>query len=307
MVIIMRKPTIKHEHLRNVISDFKDNSTEENFEKLIGELKHSCLIMVGDENQKEFSLNYVQSQEGEFGLLFTDMDEYRKVFPDFELPTRFYDFATYANILKNIDLDGYIINIESESFAIYKEFVDLLDSMPNNNFPVKNAYDTKQLKKVKDNIDNLSLEKFIGDSNNIGKYEELFDEISKSNLLTLILSDNNLSQFEDGGVILLNESDPLGFLYIDTVGGEYATVFTSENKLKTVKTEYNKYSELVNFSQIVNFVLNDDMDGIIINPGLENIILSREVLMNYWLLIEEKCYDERLNSAIYHLFEIDEV
>lgn len=68
----------------------------------------------------------------------------------------------------------------------------------------------------------------------------------------------------------------------------------------------NKYSQIVNFSRMANFILNDDMDGIIINPCCENILLTRETLMHYSGLLEKTCNDTRLNTAIMHMFLMEE-
>ena len=98
------------------------------------------------------------------------------------------------------------------------------------------------------------------------------------------------------------ETGPLGFLYTENFGGDYATVYTSEDKISNIRTPLNKYSQIVNFAQMAGFILNDDMDGIIINPHEENILLTRDVLLRYYHLLERTCNDSRLNSAIFHMF-----
>ena len=55
---------------------------------------------------------------------------------------------------------------------------------------------------------------------------------------------------------------------------------------------------------MTNFILNDDMDGIIINPNSEHVLLTRDVLLEYSSLLEETCNDTRLNTAIFHMFLI---
>ena len=136
-------------------------------------------------------------------------------------------------------------------------------------------------------------------------YEQLFEEISHSTLLTLMVSRKNLDFLADDGVISMKD-EPLGFLYLDRMGGRYATVYTSEEKIKSVPTPLNKYSQIVNFSQLANYALHDDLDGIIINPNSDNVTITREVLLEYWSLLEDWCNDERLNTAIMHMFLIEE-
>ena len=159
-----------------------------------------------------------------------------------------------------------------------------------------------ELKTLKDSINNASLESFIENPKNIGRYEELFEEISSSTMLTLMLSDDDLTEHAVDGVIRQDHTNPLGYLYVDKIGGDYATVYTSEEKMKCINTDANKYSQIVNFSQLTNFTLNDDMDGIIINPESDNILLTRDTLLAFSPLLEKTCNDSRLNSAIFHMF-----
>ncbi len=124
--------------------------------------------------------------------------------------------------------------------------------------------------------------------------------------MTLRLSREDFTSNAEGGVISMRESGPLGFLHKDDLGGDYATVFTSEAKIRSVQTPLNKYSQLVNFSEMVTFLLNSGMDGIIINPSEEHVMITREVLMEYYGVLEKTCKDERMNSAIFHMFVMEE-
>ena len=129
--------------------------------------------------------------------------------------------------------------------------------------------------------------------------------ISKSTMLTLMVSNDDLTDYAKDGVISMLETGPLGYLYVDGIGGEYATAYTSEDKMASVQTDKRKYSQIVNFSQMANFILNDDMEGIIINPKSDNILLTRETLLEFSPVLEKTCNDSRLNSAIFHMFLMD--
>lgn len=155
-------------------------------------------------------------------------------------------------------------------------------------------------------MDNVGLEDFIADSSNMARYEELIKMISETTLLTLMVSRSDLSGIAENGIIEMESTCPLGFLYLDDVGGHYATVYTSEGKMKSVSTDIFKYSQVVNFSQLTNYVLNDDLDGIIINPNTDNVVLTREVLLEYGPFVEDLCNDSRLNTAIMNMFLIEE-
>ena len=99
-----------------------------------------------------------------------------------------------------------------------------------------------------------------------------------------------------------SKDNPVGFLYIDRLGGEYATVYTSEEKMTAINTPFKKYSQIVNPAHMVMFVLNEDMDGLIINPGNEQILLTRETLLDYSGVIEKTCNNEKLNKAMLCMF-----
>ena len=169
----------------------------------------------------------------------------------------------------------------------------------------EDAYTPQELKELKDSIDNSDLEKFVENPNNIGKYEDLFDKISNSTMLTLMLSPYDLRDIAIDGVVSTLDDGPVGFLYIEELGGNYATAYTSEAKISNIRSDFNKYSQVVDFSLLTNFILNDDMDGILINPNSDNVLLTREVLLEYAPLLQRTCNDSRLSNALFNMFIIE--
>lgn len=303
----MRKPTIKHIYLRKVIEEVEnqDNPSLESINRLVNELKHSSLIMAGDFLLKGMNFPSISVENEDYGLLFTDMDEFYKVFSKNEFEAHENVFEFFKRLLDLTNLKGYIINIKSEAFMISEEMIELFGEMPECYFTTDEAYSTEELKQLKDEIDNEELEKFVENPNNIGKYEQLFEIMSSSTLLTLMLSKKDLKS--ENGVIDLKKTGSVGFLYINENYGNYATIYTSLAKMDYVNTKYNKYSQLVNFSQMTNSVLYEDMDGIIINPDTDNVILTREVLLEFSPIIDEICNDSKLNSGIFHIFSMEGV
>ena len=304
----MRKPYVKNENLRKIMSEIyseDEDIKEETIVKFINELKHSNLIIAG-EFSNEISLTVIDYEGENYGVLFTDMDEFRKVFSTDEVPSREFSFHTYYELVKKEMVAGYVINPASESFLFGKVLLNELGDLPDLTFSQESAYTAFELNQIRKSPGNHELEEFIRNRDNIGKYDELFEMIGKSKLLTLLLSEDDLSEIAEDGVLSILERGPLGFLYIDEIGGEYATVYTHEDKMKSVQTDLYKYSQLVNFYQLAFFILNDDMDGIIINPNEENILISRDVLLEYASKISELCNDETLNTAIFHMFLIDD-
>ena len=305
----MRKASIQHIHLRKAIEEIREMGDEEIsdelFERFISELKHSCLITAGDVKGDTINMMTAKTNHGDFGMLFTDMDEFTKAFPDYEVEAHENVFSEYIDLLIRSDLKGYVINLKSEGILIPRDMLELFECFPENVYDGTDSYTSEELKGLKDSIKNSELERFIENPENIGKYEELFDMISSSTILTLMLSPDDLSEYVENGVISMAKTGPLAFLYIDEVGGNYAAVFTSEDKIANITTPFNRYCQIVNLSQMTNFILNDDMDGIIINPNSDNILLTRDTLLEYSPYLEVTCNDPKLNSAILHMFPME--
>ena len=303
----MRKPYIKHENLRKVLENIDyEKENHEDTEKLINELKHSNLIMACEKGAENTSFIVAEDDDNRYAMVFTDMDEFNKAFPDGQTESHFFVFKFYQVFIREGLFDGCLINPESECVLLKKELFSQITDLPEHNYDGNGCLEAGELKALKTSIDNRELEDFIKNPENIGRYDELFEKISDSTLLTLMLSHDDLTDYAEDGVISMFETGPLGYLYLDEIGGEYATVYTSEDKISNIKTSKYKYSQIVNFSQMVNFILNDDMNGIIINPNAEHILLTREVLLEYSHLLEETCNDSRLNTAILHMFLIEE-
>ena len=211
-------------------------------------------------------------------------------------------FELYQNVIKTTDIEGYILNPASEKYLFTDKFILGITNLPKTNFFSDNPYSEEELKSLNDNIDNRELEDFITDSRNIGYYEGLFEKLASSTMLALMLSANDLSDYVADGIISMKSTGPLAQMYVDMIGGEYATLFTSHEKMDYVGTDYFKYSQIVNVATLVNFVLSEDMDGIIINPESDNVLIPRSELLKYCLGFEKFANDERLSNAIYYLF-----
>ena len=306
----MRKYFLRHENLRRYLKVFEEDGedmSDEDFCRLIEEFKHSSLIIAGDVGVDSISgVAMFPHEDKKYGFLFTDMDEFRKFVPEGESGSKEFTFEFYKEMVDRGFVDGFILNPASESFLMLKEIFDGIGALPQQDYLPEESYTSDELKSLRDDMDNERLEGFLKDPSNRGRYEELFGEISASTLLTLMVSREDLDGFAEDGVISMKDA-PMGFLYIDKVGGKYATVYTSEARIADVHTPLNKYSQIVNFSQITNYALHDDLDGIIINPNSDNVILTRDVLLDYWQVLEKFCNDSRLNTAIMHMFLIEEV
>ena len=297
-----------HKHLRTVIEDIYSNDnrlTKDLTLRLIHEFRYSNLYIPA--KRDEFGLNFI-IYEDDSGLkltpLFTAADEFRKFFKgedDIELMQN--SFELYQNVLKTSGIEGYVLNPATEKYVFTKEFILEIRHIPKTNFYSTNGYTVDELKKLKDTR-NDELERFIENPQNIGDYEALFEVMSKSRLLTMMVSDVDLSSKAKDGVISMMDSGPLAQMYIDNVGGTYATIFSGEDKIKKVETTRFRYSQVVNLAMLVNFVLSEDMEGIILNPQSDNVLIPRVTLLKYSLGFEKFAHDEKLCDTIYYMFLI---
>ena len=295
-----------HKHLRVVIEDIYANHnqlTEDLTLRLIHEFRYSNLYIPA--KRDDFTLNFI-IYEDDNGLkltpLFTDPDEFKKFFKDEEdIELMQNSFELYQNVLMTSDIEGYILNPATEKYVFTKEFILDIKNTPKTNYYSTNTYSIDELKALKDSK-NEKLEKFIANRQNVGDYEALFEQLSKSNLLTLMVSDVDLAPKAKDGVISMMDSGPLAQMYTDNVGGVYATIFSSEDKMKAVNTDKFTYSQVINLSMLVNFVLSEDMDGIVLNPESDNVLIPRVTLLRYSLGFERFANDEKLSDSIYYMF-----
>lgn len=295
-----------HKHLRKVIEDIYSNDnklTEELAFRLINEFRYSNLYIPSKRENNTLNFIIYEDDGSKITPLFTDLDEFRKFFSDDDVEVLQNPFELYQNILKTSDIEGYILNPACEKYLFKKEFILAIDNIPKTNFYTTNPYSEEELLSLKKSVSNTALEDFIENKNNIGDFEGLFEHMANSQLLCLMLSDLNIPR----EMISLKKTGPIAYMYTDKVGGIYATLFTSESKMDAVRTDKNKYSQLINLATLVNFILSEDMDGIIINPQSSNVLIPRMTLLRYSLGFEKYCNDERLSEAMYYIFNSEKI
>ena len=291
-----------HKHLRVVIEDIYSNGnklTENLLSKIINEFRYSNLLIPA--KSENGTLNFIIYEEdgSKFTPLFTDPNEFHKFFKDDDIIFLENPFELYQNVLKTSDIEGYILNPASEKYLFSKEFILSIKNIPKTNFYSANPYTKEELLEIKNAIDNSDLEDFIKNKNNIGDYEGLFEKLSNSTILTLMISNSDLSPVAEKGIISLQDYGPLAQMYTDNVGGVYATIFSCEDKMSHVKTDGFKYSQIINLATLVNFILTEDMDGLVLNPESDNVLVPRSKLLSYSLGFEKFANDEKMSTSIY--------
>ena len=293
-----------HKHLRVVIEDIyaNDNRLNENLAlKLVNEFRYSNLYIAA--RKENDTLNFITYEYNDMKLtaLFTDHDEFRKFHHEEDIQLLQNSFELYQNILKTTDFDGYILNPASERYLFTKEFILTITNIPKTNFYTTEAYSAGELLDIYRNVDNRYLEEYISNPKNVGDYEMLFERLANSTILTLMVSDMEF----DNDIIDLREIGPVAGMYTDKVGGIYVTIFSSTDRIRHVNTSKFKYAQLVNLAMLVNYVLVEDLDGIVLNPNSDNVLIPRSVLLRYSLGFERYANDARLCEALYYMFALD--
>ena len=298
-----------HKHLRTVIEDIHANDdklTEDLLFKLINEFKYSNLLIPAKKENGTLNFIIYEDEDAKITPLFTDRDEFRKFYSDDDIQVLENTFELYQNVIKTTEIEGYILNPASEKYLFSSEFILSITNLPKTNFYSSNPYTESELKDIRNNIDNGDLEDFITIPSNVGYFEGLFEKLSSSTLLALMLSNRNLTPYAEDGIISMQSTGPLARMHVDRIGGEYATLFTSEEKMDHVRTDLYRYSQIVNLATLVNFVLSEDMDGIVINPDSDNVLIPRSELLKYSLGFEKYANDERLSTSIFYIFPVEE-
>ena len=298
-----------HKHLRTVIEDIHANDdklTEDLLFKLTNEFKYSNLLIPAKKENGTLNFIIYEDEDAKITPLFTDRDEFRKFYSDDDIQVLENTFELYQNVIKTTEIEGYILNPASEKYLFSPEFILSITNLPKTNFYSSNPYTESEFKDIRNNIDNGNLEDFITSPSNVGYFEGLFEKLSSSTLLALMLSNQDLTPYAEDGIISMQSTGPLARMHVDRIGGEYATLFTSEEKMGHVRTDLYRYSQIVNLATLVNFVLSEDMDGIVINPDSDNVLIPRSELLKYSLGFEKYANDERLSTSIFYIFPVEE-
>lgn len=294
-----------HKHLRLVIEDIYANGnqiTEELLSRLINEFRYSNLYIPAKRENGTLNFIIYEEDSSKYTPLFTDLDEFHKFYADSDIEVFENSFELYQNVLKTSDIDGYILNPSCEKYLFKRDFILGIKNIPKTSFHSADPYTQDELTEIRASIDNEKLESFISDHANIGNWEDLFENLASSRLLGLMTSNLDLSAYADNGIISQKSTGPLASMYIDRVGGMYATVFSSDEKISEVNTDDYKYCQIINLATLINFILTEDMDGLILNPESDSVLIPRTVLLKYSLGFERFANDERLCESIYYIF-----
>lgn len=274
--------TITHKHLKRQFDILEDT---EDINSLLAELQFSTLLLPVNMENGTLTFPTLTMDDKRFAPIFTDIHEYNKC----SVPGNFTlvpnDINFYLNLLDE-NIDGIIIDVEGDRFPITKEIENFIK--PSYVFDYDpNVFTAKEIKEIKDSIENKELEEFIGDESNHGDYENLMGLLLKADLFKVVLSKYDLSDKVEKGVISLHDVGPLPSAITAKYTESYALIYSSEAEIFPKDNPMHPYMQIVNFPELINRVLLDDLDGIILNENSQNITIPREFLLNF--LKDFKC------------------
>ncbi len=261
--------------LVNSGNDMDPNSVTD----FIFELKVSNLLIPGVDNGDELVYEtLISDDEMVYMPLFSSEEEFYKHYAkDSEYQPIDNEFDIYAGIAADENIDGIIIDVESLCFEIPMQIIEFAQADFSVSHDDVKTRSVDEIRQVYDNLSNDDLIRFIREKSHEDKFEDLMVELSNADLLNLVVSPKSLDEFAQNGII--EASDVGGFSLCTLEDGEsrYGIMFTDKDALlKAIDDDgLNYYAQLTKVSELFDFVLRNDMDGVIINPFTDEFTIPR--------------------------------
>lgn len=267
---------VTNEYLRKEFDNFEK---EKGLGNLLEELKYSTLIAPVDENKTGCAM--ITAGDEIFIPLFTDIYEYQKVDFKGNFHPEAFDFNFYLELLKN-GLHGFIVNVESERFPVTREFLDFMDTDYMFDLDYQ-PFTKKEISEIFDNLNNSELSEFIKNERNCWDSEKLMEILLKSDILAPVASKKSFD--DDDVVISVNGMNGLQYCRSED---KFSLIFSAPDKIHPPHRNANFYCRFVNLPLFIDYALRSDLAGIKLD---ENIVLSREFLMDFMKNFSSPCID----------------
>ena len=310
----MQISQIKNKHLSYLFDHAKlyldddEKIPDELLIHIFGELRVSNLIIPAVEDDEEFIFENVNFEEDSTSYLplFTNLEEYDKHIDDgSEFEPLSNDFDLYREIIEESALDGIIINIEGINITLDKEFISQIpDTEPVAFSDEQPAYSKEELKELFNTVTNDDLVRLMHTK---GKdLEALMVELSNSYMINPIISDEPLDEISQNGIIRCSDAGGFNLFIIDEDPIRLAMIFTGKDEmLKFIDgTDSNCYGQITVLTELFDFILRNDIDGVVINPASENYYILREEIISQARGIELIAEDDRIRDALDYAFTI---
>ena len=269
--------TITHKHLKRQFDIFEKS---EGVDALLNELEFSTLLLPVNRQEESFDAPVIYFDDMKYVPVFTDVHEFNKCDLRGEYRLVSNEFPFYLNLM-NQGVEGIVIDIEGERFPITRDMVDFFDINYSFDYDPQ-VFTLRQIRHIKDSVDNAELEEFLDDEANHWDHERLMELLLKSDLLTVALSEEDLSGKAEDGVVSLHDVGPLPLALTSRLNESYALIYSSEDEIRPKNNPLHPYAQLVNLPALARRILLDDLDGIILNENSHNITIPRDFLRDFF-------------------------
>lgn len=312
-MISMNDISLTNNHLLDVCEHLnlyleKEEAPDDLLISFLCELYVSNLIVPAIVEDEKFIFENITLDDGKSYLpLFTDIAQYARheVEANNSMPL-VHDFEIYDEIIKKSNLDGILINMDSDCIKIPKDIIaDLIAKDAVRYDEDTEPYTVDEIMEIYDNISNDDLVEFLK-SEEITS-DELFAHLSKSCLLNVVFSDDPLDEYLKDGVIMADDVDGFDLCTVQEEGINFAAVFTSKESVQKAlnkDADITYYGQVTILSELFDFVLENDMDGVIIDPNSANFIIKREELHPQATGVDLIVEDSRIRDSLQYAFEL---
>lgn len=301
-----------NKHLKSRIDEINNFMNAHNYppedlyDSFIVELKLSKLHVPAVMDGDEVNFEHLESDEGlEILPLFTSPDEYAG---DNELMN--FEFSFYAEIIADCDFGGVVINPDSDEIFVPKEVTETLRIQPSADVDDDEIFDAYELRDIAASTKNEELISFIRNESNFNNFDGLTELLSRSVLLNVVSSEEDLSKFERDGIIATLEVGGFNLSIKSTPFEKYGLLFTDLDAIKdTCDTDagLHYYFQITSFDKILKFILANDLDGLIINPYLDDYYVPRNVLLDIYENHPEIMNNPKYRGATFYAFPLNSI
>lgn len=312
----MKIPDIENHEMKRHIQNYRLTENV-GFLDLIYESLKEAKFIVPFHSESYITLRY-ESKSNFIIPVFTNYSEYvegRELLEKGGIEVsqiQIMDISNFIELTDNLFFKGILIDISSENYYVS---TDLLNLIRRENQSC--SYTSQQLKQIMQITDNYDLVRHLKSERNTPDYvsDELITALSKSLLFSLVTSRTAIDDHLEDGVVDITHYpehiDDISLIITKTDIGECFVLLTDREEIRNSKNDIisqnpntHIYSKIANLSHICDFILNANLDGLIINPSSDFYFLSSEALKKSYRSMRKLSLDSRMNRSENCIFNI---
>ena len=227
--------------------------------------------------------------------LFTSMEEFNNDFKGSNIFPVPFELPHYLEFLDDDEIEGIVINPGIDNFFISDKWIlEIYEMYPvfNNYWDLKSDFTNKELKEIY-NKDTSEIDSFL--DNYMGlDLGSLVKELSKSVMYTYVASKEDLSKYINEGIIKTSDFGGNGIYTLNDQNIEGCYIYTSPKYFKPTqdfheKQGWNLFALPTTLELMAKYIIELDLDVLVVNPFHQHIIIFRSDLLKYLNLIIDEC------------------